>query len=88
MTDLEAARLQVEQFDRRNVERELDRKEPYSDTSIITFARALIAVTAERDKLRAACETLLACDRETDPGTELALLHEAVEKAREALKQH
>lgn len=36
--------------------------------------------------LKAACETLLACNREKDPGTGLALLHEAVEQARAALK--
>lgn len=48
--------------------------------------RELARVTAERDVLKAACETLLACDREKDLGAGLALLHEAVEQARAALK--
>jgi hypothetical protein len=56
MTDLESARLQVELFDRRNLEREQAGEPLYYEPSHVTFARALIAVTAELDKLRAACE--------------------------------
>ncbi len=51
MTDLESARLQVELFDRRNLEREQAGEPLYYEPSHVTFARALIAVTAERDKL-------------------------------------
>lgn len=43
-------------------------------------------VTAERDAFKAACETMLACDRETSPPAERELLARAVEQARAALK--
>lgn len=46
----------------------------------------LTRVTAERDRLRAACETLFAYDRETSPPAEQELLTQAIVQARSALK--
>ena len=56
------------------------------ESKFIEAVNSIAKLTAERDALKAACETLLACDRETDPGTGLALLQQAVEQARAALK--
>jgi hypothetical protein len=56
MTDLEAAEFYVKQHDQRNEQRKAEGLLEYGEPSHVTFARALIAVTAERDKLRAACE--------------------------------
>ena len=49
-----------------------------------TPANALVIAAAP--DLKAACETLLACNRATDSDTGLSLLYQAVEQARAALK--
>lgn len=58
----------------------------YRDNLPESEAVQIAAMLQVAPALKAACETLLACDRETDPGTGLALLQQAVEQARAALK--
>ncbi len=58
MTDLEAAGFYVRQHDQRNEQRKAEGLSEYGEPSHVTFARALIAVTAERDKLRAVLEAV------------------------------
>lgn len=56
------------------------------ETVFIQGVNSIAKLTAERDALKAACETLLAYDRETSPPAERELLSQAVEQARAALK--
>ena len=53
---------------------------------IVTAVNNLGRVTAERDALKSACETLLAYDRETSPPAERFMLALAIQQARTALK--